>query len=68
MLIKLVIIALLLFMLFNLFKAGVIMLRNDSGQNTSRHLGRRVLYAGLALGLIILAILLGLVTPNPRPY
>tara|TARA_R110002126_G_scaffold43555_15_gene124915 strand:- start:11044 stop:11253 length:210 start_codon:yes stop_codon:yes gene_type:complete len=69
MLLKLVIIALLLFIVFNLFRAGFIMLRNDPDQKQmSRYLGRRVLYSVLVLLLIMLAMVLGWITPNPRPF
>ncbi|SNY59451.1 Protein of unknown function [Arsukibacterium tuosuense] len=69
MLFKLVIIALLLFIVFNLFRAGFIMLRNDPEQTQmSRYLGRRVFYSVLVLLLLLLAMALGWITPNPRPY
>ncbi|WP_213995122.1 DUF2909 domain-containing protein [Arsukibacterium sp.] len=69
MLLKLVIIALLLFIVFNLFRAGIIMLRNDPEQKQmSRFLGRRVFYSVLVLLLLLLAMALGWITPNPRPY
>ncbi|MDX1539336.1 DUF2909 domain-containing protein [Arsukibacterium sp.] len=69
MLLKLVIIALLLFIVFNLFRAGIVMLRNDPEQKQmSRFLGRRVFYSVLVLLLLLLAMALGWITPNPRPY
>lgn len=69
MLLKLVIIALLLFIVFNLFRAGFMMLRNDPEQKQmSRFLGRRVFYSVLVLLIIMLAMALGWITPNPRPY
>ncbi|MDX1676344.1 DUF2909 domain-containing protein [Arsukibacterium sp.] len=69
MLLKLIIIALLLFIVFNLFRAGIVMLRNDPEQKQmSRFLGRRVFYSVLVLLLLLLAVALGWVTPNPRPY
>ncbi len=69
MLLKLVIIALLLFIVFNLFRAGFIMLRNDPEQKQmSRFLGRRVFYSVLVLLIILVAMALGWITPNPRPY
>lgn len=69
MLLKLFIIALLLFIVFNLFRAGFIMLRNDPEQKQmSRYLGRRVFYSVLVLLLLLLAMALGWITPNPRPY
>ncbi|MAD76459.1 MAG: hypothetical protein CML20_17005 [Rheinheimera sp.] len=69
MLLKLVIIALLLFIVFNLFRAGIVMLRNDPEQKQmSRFLGRRVFLSVLVLLIIMLAMALGWITPNPRPY
>ncbi|HAW93015.1 MULTISPECIES: DUF2909 domain-containing protein [unclassified Arsukibacterium] len=69
MLLKLVIIALLLFIVFNLFRAGLVMLRNDPEQKQmSRFLGRRVFLSVLVLLVILLAMALGWITPNPRPY
>ena len=69
MLLKLIIIALLLFIVFNLFRAGFIMLRNDPEQKQmSRFLGRRVFYSVLVLLLIMVAMALGWITHNPRPY
>ncbi|KKO48477.1 hypothetical protein VT06_11355 [Arsukibacterium sp. MJ3] len=69
MLLKLFIIALLLFIVFNLFRAGIVMVRNDPEQKQmSRLLGRRVLYSVVVLLIIMLAMALGWITPNPRPY
>lgn len=69
MLIKIIICALLLFIVVNLFRAGVAMLRQqDSSLPMSHFLGRRVLYSAIILILILVAMGLGLITPNPRPY
>ena len=69
MLIKIIICALLLFIVINLFRAGVAMLRQqDSTLPMSHFLGRRVLYSAVILVLILVAMALGLITPNPRPY
>jgi uncharacterized membrane protein len=69
MLLKLAVIALLLFIVFNLFRAGIVMLRNDPEQKQmSRFLGRRVFYSVLVLLILLLAMALGWITPNPRPY
>ncbi|EJI84442.1 MULTISPECIES: DUF2909 domain-containing protein [Alishewanella] len=69
MLIKIIIGALLIFIVFNLARAGVAMARQqESTLPMSHFLGRRVLYSAIALGLILLAIATGLITPNPRPY
>lgn len=69
MLIKIIIALLLLFILVNLFRAGLAMLRQqDSTVPMSHFLGKRVLYSAIALALILVAISAGLITPNPRPY
>ncbi|MEE2025444.1 MULTISPECIES: DUF2909 domain-containing protein [Alkalimonas] len=66
---KLVIIALLLFIVFNLFRALFTMLRSDPGTvRMSQFLGKRVLFSALVLVLILLAMATGIITPNPRPY
>ncbi|NRQ43751.1 DUF2909 domain-containing protein [Rheinheimera sp. YQF-2] len=69
MLIKLIVIALLLFIVINLFRAGLVMVRQPQpGVKMSRYLGRRVLFSAIALILIFIAQVLGLIEPNPRPY
>lgn len=69
MLIKIIICALLLFIVINLIRAGVAMLgQQDSTLPMSHFLGRRVLYSAVILVLILVAMALGLITPNPRPY
>lgn len=69
MLIKLVIIALLLFIIFNLFRAGIIMLRTTNSEvSMSRYLGRRLVISIVLLLLIFLAIAFGLIQTNPTPF
>jgi hypothetical protein len=69
MLIKLLIIALLLFIIFNLFRALYLMLRNDPEKvSMSKFLGRRVFFSVLVLLLVIVAMLTGLIAPHSRPY
>ncbi len=69
MLIKLVVIALLLFIVINLVRAGLVMLRQPQpGIPMSRYLGRRVMLSALVLLLIFIAQALGLLEANPRPY
>lgn len=66
---KLIIIALLLFIVFNLFRALFTMLRSEPGTvQMSQFLGKRVLFSAIALLLILLAIATGMITPNPKPY
>lgn len=69
MLIKLIVIALLLFIIVNLVRAGLVMLNPDKPEvKMSRYLGRRVMFSALVLLLIFLAQALGWIEPNPRPY
>lgn len=69
MLIKLLLIALLLFIIFNLFRALYLMLRNDPTQvSMSKLLGRRVFFSAVVILLVILALALGWISPHQRPY
>ena len=69
MLIKILVGGLLLFMLVNLFKAMMIMLKNDpDAPPMSKFIGRRVLTSVIIVGLILLAVATGLITPNPTPH
>ncbi|MCP3687154.1 MAG: DUF2909 domain-containing protein [Gammaproteobacteria bacterium] len=69
MLVKIVIVGLLLFMVFNLFLAMKAMLGNSpKHQPMSKYIGRRVMTSALIVVIILLAISTGLITPNPRPY
>ncbi len=69
MIIKLILIGLVLFMAFNLFKAMMIMLKNEpDSPPMSKYIGKRLLASAVIVTLIILAIMTGLITPNPRPY
>ncbi len=69
MLIKLLLIALLLFIIFNLFRALYLMLRHDPSQvSMSKFLGRRVFFSVLLILLVILALALGWISPHQRPY
>lgn len=69
MFIKIIIIAMLVFMIYNLFKAMFIMNKNDpNAPKMSTFIGRRVLTSVVIVLLLILGILTGVITPNPRPY
>lgn len=69
MLIKLLLIALLLFIVFNLFRALWLMMKNDPNQPAmSVFLGRRLIWSVAVVVLIVLAMGLGLLSPHPRPY
>lgn len=69
MTVKIIVGLLLLFMIYNLFKAMMIMLKNDPERpSMTKFIGRRVLASAIIIGLIILAMMLGWITPNPSPY
>ena len=67
--IKILLVLLLLAMIYNLFKAMQVMLRNDPDQpSMTRFIGRRVLLSALIVLVLLIAMLSGLIQPNPRPY
>lgn len=69
MFIKVIILSLLAFMIYNLFKALFIMNKNDPNQpKMSTYIGRRVMTSALIVLLLIILIVTGVITPNPRPY
>ncbi len=69
MLVKLILIALLLFIVFNLFRALWLMLKNDPDTvSMSKYLGRRVLFSAIVMALLILALAMGWISPHQRPY
>ncbi|MCC5852257.1 MAG: DUF2909 domain-containing protein [Alkalimonas sp.] len=66
---NLAIIALLLFIVVNLFRALFTMLRSEPGTvRMSSFLGKRVFLSALVMLLILVALATGVLTPNPRPY
>jgi len=69
LLVKILIGGLILFMIYNLFKAMMVMLKDDPNRPPmSKYIGRRVIVSAIVIGLIVLAMATGLITPNPRPY
>ncbi|MGJ8679800.1 DUF2909 domain-containing protein [Paraglaciecola sp.] len=69
MLIKILVGGLILFMVFNLFKAMMILLKNEpDSPPMSKFIGRRLIVSAVIIVLILLAVAFGLITPNPRPY
>ncbi|MCU7553546.1 DUF2909 domain-containing protein [Alteromonas sp. ASW11-19] len=69
MIIKIILVALLIYMIVNLFMAMRIMMKGQTnGEPMSKFIGRRVLTSVIIVGLILLAFATGLITPNPRPY
>ena len=69
MLFKAFLVALLLFVLFNLFHALYYMIKNDEqSPKMSKYLGRRLLFSVLIIISIIIALATGIITPHPRPF
>lgn len=69
MLFKILLVALLIFVLFNLFHALYFMNKNDAqAPKMSKFLGRRLLFSALIIVCIIIALATGMITPNPRPF
>lgn len=69
MLVKIIVIALVLFMIYNLFKALFVMNKNDPNKPPmSQYIGRRVMTSVVIVLLLLLGIITGVITPNPRPY
>ena len=68
MIIKIIIVLLLVFILFNLFRALFIMVSGrDNGRPMSHYLGRRVLFSVVVLVVVIAALKLGYISPNANP-
>ncbi len=68
MIIKIVIVGLLGFMVYNLFRALILMNKNDPNQpSMSKFIGRRVMTSVVIVILLLLGILTGVITPNPHP-
>jgi hypothetical protein len=68
-LIKILIGGLILFMVFNLFRAMVVMLKDDPNKPPmSKFIGRRVMASAVIVLLILVAVATGLIQPNPTPY
>ena len=69
MLIKIILLALVIYMIVNLFMAMRVMMKNDPKDGPmSKYIGRRVLTSAIIVILILFAVGTGLITPNPRPY
>lgn len=69
MLLKVILILLLLFIVYQLFRAMLLMLRSEPGNHKmSTHLGRRVGLSVLVIILILIAVAFGWLQPHQRPY
>ena len=68
MIIKIIIVLLLIFILFNLFRALFIMVSGKTGGRPMSHfLGRRVLFSVVVLVVVIAALKLGFIKANNSP-
>jgi len=68
MIFKIIILSLLAFMIYNLFRAMIIMNKNDPNQpSMSKFIGRRVIVSVALIILLLVGILTGVITPNPHP-
>lgn len=66
---KVLLVALLLYVIYNLFRGLFSLLRQDNdGPSMSYFIGRRVLFSAIVIVMILIALATGVVTPNPRPY
>ncbi|WNC68899.1 DUF2909 domain-containing protein [Thalassotalea nanhaiensis] len=59
----------LAFMIYNLYRAMVVMNKNSAEQPPmSKYIGRRVICSAIIVLILLIGITTGLITPNPRPY
>ncbi|MCL9780244.1 DUF2909 domain-containing protein [Vibrio sp. S4M6] len=70
---KIALVFMLLFIVFNLAKAMVQMVKEPSNDTESvkpmsHYLGRRVLLSAIVVLMLIIALTSGWLEPNPRPY
>ena len=69
MLIKIILIFLLGIVVFSLFQALIVMLKNDeAAPKMSKFLGRRLIFSVAVIVLLIILLLTGVITPHQRPY
>jgi len=59
----------LAFMIYNLFRALILMNKNDPNQpSMTKFIGRRLIFSVAIVALLLIGLATGLITPNPRPY
>ena len=69
MILKIIIVIMLAFMVYNLFKALILMNKNDPNKPPmTKFIGRRLYLSVAIVLLLIIGLLTGVITPNPRPY
>lgn len=67
--IKILLVSLLAIVIFSLFQALFVMLKNDeTAPRMSKFLGRRLIFSALVVIFLIALLLTGVITPNARPY
>ncbi len=67
--VKIIIVGCLFFMVFSLFQALIVLNKNDPNKpSMSKFIGRRVMISAFIIILMLVAILTGVITPNPRPF
>lgn len=69
MLTKIILVVLLALVVISLFQALLVMLKNDeAAPKMSKFLGRRLVFSALVILVLLILLLTGVITPNPRPY
>jgi cytochrome b subunit of formate dehydrogenase len=67
--IKIILVTLLAIVVFSLFQALIVMLKNDeAAPRMSKFLGRRLIFSAVVILFLIILLLTGVITPHPRPY
>ena len=67
--IKILLICLVIFMIFNLFKALYLMNKNEPGQpSMSKYIGRRLMFSVLIVLVVLIGLATGVIQPNPSPF
>jgi cytochrome b subunit of formate dehydrogenase len=67
--IKIILVTLLAIVVFSLFQALIVMLKNDeAAPKMSKFLGRRLIFSAIVILFLIILLLTGVITPRPRPY
>ncbi len=70
---KIIIVSMLIFMIYNLFRALIIMNKKPLDKNDpnyvsmSKFIGRRLMFSVAMIILLLIGLLTGLITPNPTP-
>lgn len=69
MLIKIILVLLLAIVVFSLFQALIVMLKNDdSAPKMSKFLGRSLVFSIAVIVFLIILLVTGVITPHSRPY